>query len=93
MKKKALKKLGIITLVGIGIGLILCLFDGELSVKTILIGIYIAWFFVFIAHSNLDDYDGVSSPDVNSAVYRTDIATGKIITELQKLNEEKNKKE
>ena len=84
MKKITLKGIYILALVGAAIGFMLCLFSGEFKMSTILIttgGTLIIGLF-----EEGDETGNVSSPATNSAIYNTDIATGKLITELQKLN-------
>lgn len=91
MKNSKLKEIGILALVGLGIGLIFCLFSGEFRVSTLLITT-----FGILIISVLGDEDSkghVSSPYGNSMTYNTDLGTGKLITELQKLNASKTKHE
>lgn len=84
MRKITLKVIGILALIGAAIGLILCLFSGEFKISTVLIttgGTLILGLF-----GEGTETGNVSSPITNSAIYNTDLATGKLITELQKLN-------
>lgn len=84
MRKITLKGICILALIGAAIGFILCLFSGKFNISTVLIttgGTLILGLF-----GEGTETGDVSSPIANSAIYNTDLATGKLITELQKLN-------
>ncbi len=86
MKNPTFKEIGIILLIGAVIGLIICLFNGEFDFLTVMMTSVIA---LSIGLSGVETPTIPRSPEQNSLNYHTDLATGKLITELQKLNEGK----
>ena len=86
MKDPTLKEIGVLTLIGIGIGLFICLLWGEFEFLTVVVTTAIV---LGVGLSGTEVPTTPSSPEMNSLYYKTDLATGKLITELQKLNEGK----
>ena len=84
MRKITLKGICILALIGVAIGFILCLFSGEFKISTVLITTGCTLILGLFGEGT--ETGDVSSPIANSAIYNTDLATGKLITELQKLN-------
>lgn len=86
MKNLSLKDICIIALIGIGIGLIICLFSGGFSIGIVVLTTLAV---LGIGLSGVEAPTILRSPEENSMLYKTDLGTGQVISELQKLNKDK----
>ncbi|MBO4432669.1 MAG: hypothetical protein J5852_03960 [Clostridia bacterium] len=86
MKDPTLKEIGILALIAVGIGLLVCLFIGEFSIMTV---VFTALAVMGMGLSGVNAPTVPCSPEQNSFIYKTDLANGKIISVLQELNKDK----